>query len=699
MADIEATDPAQPEHGNSGENDGSNEESVEEERARTHENMTRMQAIVGRQEAVYNGMMKFIAEHDDDHKAQVEAASSAAKRVARPYEIEAVKVTEKGMFSPTRMYNACNVANEFVSREVRHDKFQRRKRDLVQQQNKRNQVLTRTHEASDKLAVLRQQQMKQAQQERTLVAQQKRGEAQKMLKEIHRHQDQSFEKLQLKHHPDAVSHEKATTRRKKKAPSPPPSRPGTSPVTSEAAVQDNDGINVAEEPVYRDRVKSHELYNEHLVNWRTFVAENEKRTEAHWRKILPGGKPPAKATRSSILFQRATTKICGVNDLLRKSFSMANVPSSAFECTELDLEETDSGQSPPMLSRTWSAEYPLRLERVQSHHLDLEGKAREKLENDKNFLEEKRRRGKGEVNEKAGKARETVLAWEQRNAATAAERKRMAVVTDDEIVQKAAAYKAYKDDFDRRIDEERSNVSAYKKQQALANKARALDTEEEFQERIQEKQELTNESLNKFLELRAEHHANMKGEDYQAMVAGKIAAKKAVVKAFQRSTTMEIEMKQQRHEQAKKKVAKKSLSHQHAYPMEAVQRRREVRKETPKSRSTPAELTLLPGDTLPEPFLSPEELLADHNLESPLPSPPPSPAKSPMRRSVSSSTPAPPVKLPEAADPDQKSDSDGEEREESSDSDGDRLLEDLQSRSAKWLQDLRRKSEDSFQHA
>merc|ERR1711988_27242 len=92
---------------------------------------------------------------------------------------------------------------------------------LVQQRQRENAAkdakykgdLMRMHEVQDRNAALRLQERVEKQMERTFIAQQKRNEQQKMLKEIQRSQDHQFELLQLKHHPHSVSRDKERQRR------------------------------------------------------------------------------------------------------------------------------------------------------------------------------------------------------------------------------------------------------------------------------------------------------------------------------------------------------------------------------------------------------------------------------------------------------------------------------------------------------
>merc|ERR1719199_2366987 len=82
--------------------------------------------------------------------------------------------------------------------------------------------------------------------------------------------------------------------------------------------------------------------------------------------------------------------------------------------------------------------YAARLERVKSHHLELEAEAKEKLVTDQLFLEEKRRMGKKEQNKKATLAKDYIKAWEERNEDYAQRREKGDIRSDAEMLERMA---------------------------------------------------------------------------------------------------------------------------------------------------------------------------------------------------------------------------------------------------------------------
>jgi len=223
----------------------------------------------------------------------------------------------------------------------------------------------------------------------------------------------AFEKLQLKHHPPPVF-EKPTGQQHNEesdASSPPPSRPTTSASApgSETRTKSK-SLGAASEPVFQDTVKSHQLYDTTLTKWHGFVAENEKRTEAYWIKMLGGKKPRIPSKGGINLFRKAVKDVSTVRRFLSKSTSCPDpeLPKAGASYAEWKEEEfsnpTSKNTSLVLTSPSVSSEaYARRLERVKSFHAELDQQARLKLDRDKEYLEEKQRMGKEEMDKKSGK--------------------------------------------------------------------------------------------------------------------------------------------------------------------------------------------------------------------------------------------------------------------------------------------------------
>jgi len=159
-------------------------ESVEFDRARGEDNVARIQKVVAEQRAVFQRVHSKAV--DEDSEGGPEPAEVVRPRHTNPtYPYENVKlVTKKGMFNPTRVYNACDMANEIVHKKVCQERFQRRRRQCIDNELKRNEALKEQHEAADRCAISRQRELLEKQEARSGVAQHRRGEQQKMLFEI-----------------------------------------------------------------------------------------------------------------------------------------------------------------------------------------------------------------------------------------------------------------------------------------------------------------------------------------------------------------------------------------------------------------------------------------------------------------------------------------------------------------------------------
>lgn len=524
------------------------------------------------------------------------------------------RVSEKGMFNPTRMFNACHVANELVNQRTRQDKFQRRRRQCMEVEVQKNEILKQKHEASDKCVRLRQRELLERQNLKTVVAQHRRGEQQKMLHEVHKSQDYEFEKLQRK------SQRKAKPHPEPEASSSASGRPNTSPATSAPRDQSSGSTS---EKVYRDSLESHKLYEGTLSGWRSFVMENEKRTEAYWNKRLedPDGRMKRLRQRSKTNIQMCRFRK-SVDNLttMRKFLSTTSKGNMELlegkdrlsrqttpEPPEWQVEGLDGLSSPGVsqeltssfMSRSPQSDvYAARLVRVKSHHLELEEKAQQKFRKDQEFLEEKRRKGKDEMSKRAGKIKEYNTAWEQRNDSYSRRREELNQSDDTEMVEKSLFASSMHLEKQAKRDEDLTMLTASKQWKAQTTKEAADDilrqTTEGFKAKIQ-KQDEQNAS---FKEVRLKTAEARADSGIAERVDEMRAQKAANEQAFMTQTTDDIERKQKRNERGK------FLNVKPQSPMESFERYRILRQENgcPRTRATPPELMLKPGHFMPQDF-------------------------------------------------------------------------------------------------
>jgi len=562
--------------------------SVEEEREITLANITRMQEISASHEAGYKKMLTKIRETDSDTAARVLAESAAAKKGDVPFPFEEVQLGGRGRSNPERLLNACTVANELVQRRSRQDRFQRRRRSCINEEVKKLDVLQRKHEEADKRAVSRQKELTEKQAEKTCAAQQRRGENQKLLKEIQKFQDHQFEKLQLKHHPEAVSTQKKGNHHQAVSSTSPPSLPSSSaPLDAE-----EDPQSPTEEPVHRRQVQSHKLYRKTLDKWNVYVSDNERRTEAFWLKMLDG-QPREKRgpSRLTTAFRKTVQGLCTVHGFLTKTHG----PSEDLEISS-DLE--DDGHllmSPASLNSPSTAApttYEDRLERVRSYQADLQKEALEKRDRDTAALEHKQQKGKEEMRMKAERAKSHNSTWEKKSVLSSTKRETLAVRSDADFMAKLVRQKKEREEVLERKNEEMDALKSLKTTHSLNVKASGKMHHESMKDAFKEKQAAKHERLAGDLTLTIKAaEQSPKASDYNELAKGKVAIKSASEEAFSLSTAKSIEMKGQRAAKMKLQVLKPRT------PMEALGRQRALHKEKGGhgARVPPPELTLTPG--------------------------------------------------------------------------------------------------------
>jgi len=209
--------------------------------------------------------------------------------------------------------------------------FECRKRDLwdegIRQKDHLAGVLKDGEERADKRIACR---MREAER-RAYMSAQKRGEQQKVLRELQREQDRVWDNWYAKNHPEV---KKQASPRKKDGAS------GLASKTESASdsklpqlrkAKEHEAF--ADEEIFRYTSKSHAMYSEKIESWKLFVTENERRTAAYWQKKLgPDHVAYTDKLRSQIsLRQKRTSQ--GMARTMSKSHedSVAEEPASSSE--------------------------------------------------------------------------------------------------------------------------------------------------------------------------------------------------------------------------------------------------------------------------------------------------------------------------------------------------------------------------------
>lgn len=608
-------------------------DSVEADRTRGVENVSRIARLVADQRKVHDRLIKVVGENDDV-KGSKAADLKQTRNTDLLYPIEDVKFNKKGMFNPSRMFNGCSVAKSMMHDKDRKNQFQRRRRQCILEEEERNEAVKQTHAASDKLVVLRQKEMVEKQELIIEAAQNRANEQQKMCKDLQRIEANEFEQLQLQHHPLNSS----KLKEKKEARDaegkliavldpPPSSRQGSKTECSvESRPSSSSGSKAlsgsASEPVFQKTVESHKGYSATIQKWRVYVADNERRTDKHWEKTcndpaLGSKRDRPEAKRNAMLgvgmFRKAVKDLSSVRKFLSKTQTCHAPPNldpddtqqwpqqfetpDGSEWNEEDFSSMCSVNTSQFLTgpRSNSEVYAERLQRNKDHFADLEEQGKQKFERDEMYNQEKRRLGKAEMDKKANKAKEYLVAWENRNDTAERRRQEYGVSSDQDMMQRLADFKEKRQGMDAERDEELSILTA-------ANQRRNLENLEAGQANLEQttsgyivRQEEKDRMGVKLMELRHNKQAafgDRSGDAAKAMQQ----QKKIHEHSFRKATKMDIEKKAKRTERAKFLVNKAET------PELAFDRHRILRQEksTLGPRKPPPELAFAPGWDKPE---------------------------------------------------------------------------------------------------
>jgi len=586
---------------------------VEDERAASLERMERAQRQVEQQEWIYKQIMAKIGKGEDNHDEDDSAAEGVIEQqepfVLPPEALALLESTATG----ERYAHSRIVAEELLRRKIRYAKFQKNhNRRLDKAEEYRSQVNEKRMASEDRV-LRRQREVFQLQREKAFLAQQKRGEQQKMLKEIQRDEDQRFDLLQEKHHPNSGSSQPQppTGPRAGKAPPPPPGapRPGSSPVVSDP---------VLNEQIYKDMCQSRTLYNLEFERWSKREQENEKRTEAHWKKMLSGStrskEEESKGSKGRSLFRRAVKEVRKINTYVAKApfdrlemKKMESLPSPGGTITSYDDESLDwtyplqssslhsSTSLPEIRTPPKNEKWQARFERCQTHAQLFEEASLEKKANDQKKNEEARKRHLTSKMMRAAEASSVLDVWSKR--CDQAEQNRQNASTNNEfaVLQKREDWSNKWNEEMASKDEERQKLAdtshAWRSQIKDQWTKQNITTESHGRARLAEKEERS-VAQRQALREKDDRRLDKLGENFEA-AREKALQKKKADEDFRRKTVKEIQAKESRSQRVMK-TACKPLS-----TREALQRHRIRKEETgPKPAVTPKELALPPELTL-----------------------------------------------------------------------------------------------------
>merc|ERR1719313_875038 len=206
------------------------------------------------------------------------------------------------------------------------------------------------------------------------------------------------------------------------------------------------------EPIYRDMCQSHQLYTTTLDRWRVFEADNERRTEAYWHKMLQGGMRKKSKQNMQEVRQKASKNVTAVRTFCKR----ANGEGGGWEGTEDDLildhvdtveeDPFDGAWSPASASdspghRKLREQRLRRMDSVKCYFEEKDKEIKDKALKNIERMEKKLALGRQKQAEKSQKAGQYVEQWQQKANAVAERRMELSNSDDSEAHQRMLAAK------------------------------------------------------------------------------------------------------------------------------------------------------------------------------------------------------------------------------------------------------------------
>mmetsp|Transcript_35455 Transcript_35455/g.81809 ORF Transcript_35455/g.81809 Transcript_35455/m.81809 type:complete len:684 (+) Transcript_35455:76-2127(+) len=656
------------------------EESVMHERRQSLARTQKAKALVSKQEAVLQGILKKMVEEEDSgaispsaSDAFSKAGSSQRFRSWSSFSRPSQSATTSASFQEASTFDqqAWTVAKQILTRQEKKQAFWNQRKEHFEEARHRSEQRQIEREAAEARFAERQREIADEHRRRAFAAQQRRSEQQKVFRETLREQDRVCDEYY-------------------KNASPRGSRSGAQTARSSPR---HEKLESNEADIYRHMLQSHDLYSETVDRWRQQVAENDRRAEAFRRRMLKA------RTGSRLREERNGTKKEESRKSLRKgALALVSLPdkvqgesrrgSAHSQPSEVAGEEKVTGMSRSMpclregregargkgLVRSKTVEqWNRRFQNVLSFSEELEQKAYRKQQQQEKNLEEGRRRIAAINKQVIMRAADRTKKWKERNDAAASRRQLNAVTSDADMVAKLAAGFQRKAELEKQRADELAEASASKWAQiesAQAAAALLLDkSEKALISKVQQRDHMVAERHAMRLQEFAARADT--GGPYQEQAEHAKSRKKELEEEFRLKAMKEMEMKSSRHKGDSGPV---------------LERQRTLK----KMRTFQRQHTELPADLpFPRSLEDEDELVAgmSHQVrpgESSLGLPLALESKSGPARRLSRSSPGKRVSVASVAD--SMASMDDEDAEKA-------ILQDLEQRSSNWMKEMRRQKE------
>jgi len=246
------------------------------------------------------------------------------------------------LYKSTSQVHGTVVAEYFDIRRERVQDFNKARKTVLMKHAETREALNAKCKEDDIRNVQKQRLRLAEHQRRAFSAQQQRNEQQKAWRELQREQERAW--AAFYNVPFCSSGGQGASRKSTRSRS--PGWPSASPRRSSSAASSSKVRRPRSTPaptetkfideqtqkenwkIYEDVSESHKIYTGTLDRWRAFVHENERRAEAHWRKLVPDekfiyGDPKCRK------LQKAVVRVAGVNRLISvcTAKSLSSLPS------------------------------------------------------------------------------------------------------------------------------------------------------------------------------------------------------------------------------------------------------------------------------------------------------------------------------------------------------------------------------------